>query len=775
SKQQKVALDKNRFCLRHTSTSAFDRTYNLPEPILDKLIPDLYDVDDVDDDDGASDSRETKKKRSKKSKKTAPSSTTATKKSSSSKHKKKSSQPLSAEQEFLDLFSDSTNSDQDSDGSIPSEVTPLQSDAEEIVTDTSRNLRSTRSSSRHSSTRKLRQISSVSKRKIIDSDDDDGASVSVSSANKSRPVVVLDDDGFENSFDLLTNHDKSKRETIRHSHSAAIEKRPVVILDDDDDLFKDFSDAQQPTESNHVSLSTSSALNSRSKSVANDDDDFEVTFPDEPLDRTAQTAAVDSSARNIPNIHDVEESDILDAILDHLDKYPANQSSSTSSSIVTSPRIVLDFESESETKKPVRGSRSVTAKKSVTANEDDSFPSDGSSALALPSGSDWSTVPKSAITTWIKKLTSEVPSFANATSFPKHYILLQQKRSTGNHHDKYLYGHPSGSRFRSANEFLPHLRYLAAGLTGVCECKLCGGNRRASAQPSPSSSLKARPRVQLDKTAASVNKTRRSSGGLSRQDVSAEKEVESEEEESPIFAPPPPSVVKSRPRIIVHDLEDDVLDALSVPRSVSKAKKRVIADDDDDVANSEQNLLQPSMSKRKRVEQLDDDEAKPSNIKEIVPPPLALKQKRVVKDDDDDHDAPLKAQDTNDPLGLFENEVESSHPLPPQPTSKPSIRDWLLTAPTSTSKSRPFKSNSVPVKCPEPINDPLGIFDRNALENMFDEDDPLPPPPLVQATSTGGAKKHVIVVSDSESDEEVPLIKRRKVGGGSVSGGLKTR
>ncbi|ORY45208.1 hypothetical protein BCR33DRAFT_765630 [Rhizoclosmatium globosum] len=106
------------------------------------------------------------------------------------------------------------------------------------------------------------------------------------------------------------------------------------------------------------------------------------------------------------------------------------------------------------------------------------FPSDGSAGITLPQGSDWSMAPESSVSIWIKKLSAEVPSF-QLPSFPSNYVLLQQQRSKGSHFDKYLYGHPSGSRFRSANEFLPHLRYLSNDMKSPCECKLCssGSNR----------------------------------------------------------------------------------------------------------------------------------------------------------------------------------------------------------------------------------------------------------------------------------------------------------
>ncbi|KAJ3087305.1 hypothetical protein HK102_011390 [Quaeritorhiza haematococci] len=58
-----------------------------------------------------------------------------------------------------------------------------------------------------------------------------------------------------------------------------------------------------------------------------------------------------------------------------------------------------------------------------------------------------------------------------------------------NRRDHYLYGHPSGQRFRSPNEFRPHLRYLCEGnREAKCGCDLCRVKKRRSSQVSISSS-----------------------------------------------------------------------------------------------------------------------------------------------------------------------------------------------------------------------------------------------------------------------------------------------
>jgi hypothetical protein len=68
-------------------------------------------------------------------------------------------------------------------------------------------------------------------------------------------------------------------------------------------------------------------------------------------------------------------------------------------------------------------------------------------------------------------------------SFPEGYVLWDHsapegesgQQKAGTRTDAYLYGHPAGrtKRFRSPQEFLPHLRWLAIGGESNCECKVC--------------------------------------------------------------------------------------------------------------------------------------------------------------------------------------------------------------------------------------------------------------------------------------------------------------
>jgi hypothetical protein len=64
-----------------------------------------------------------------------------------------------------------------------------------------------------------------------------------------------------------------------------------------------------------------------------------------------------------------------------------------------------------------------------------------------------------------------------ASCLPNGYSALVFKRSVGKHEDFYLFGHPSGNRFRSANEFNPHWKWLNDGMVGNCSCLYCSGKK----------------------------------------------------------------------------------------------------------------------------------------------------------------------------------------------------------------------------------------------------------------------------------------------------------
>ncbi|KAI8836020.1 hypothetical protein BJ741DRAFT_606558 [Chytriomyces cf. hyalinus JEL632] len=81
---------------------------------------------------------------------------------------------------------------------------------------------------------------------------------------------------------------------------------------------------------------------------------------------------------------------------------------------------------------------------------------------------------------------------AKLPHLPQGYFILRVPRKHSNSADTYLFGHPSGRRFRSAIEFMPHLGFLASGQVSKCLCVLCQSDstpasttngRRVSAKP----------------------------------------------------------------------------------------------------------------------------------------------------------------------------------------------------------------------------------------------------------------------------------------------------
>ncbi|QVM05865.1 hypothetical protein D8B26_000572 [Coccidioides posadasii str. Silveira] len=60
------------------------------------------------------------------------------------------------------------------------------------------------------------------------------------------------------------------------------------------------------------------------------------------------------------------------------------------------------------------------------------------------------------------------------SQLPKGYALLSRERRSHPHiRDKFLFGHPSGVYFNSANKFWDHFVYLMNGGTSPCNCDLC--------------------------------------------------------------------------------------------------------------------------------------------------------------------------------------------------------------------------------------------------------------------------------------------------------------
>ncbi|KAI9340649.1 hypothetical protein DFJ73DRAFT_552621 [Zopfochytrium polystomum] len=67
---------------------------------------------------------------------------------------------------------------------------------------------------------------------------------------------------------------------------------------------------------------------------------------------------------------------------------------------------------------------------------------------------------------WMSKL--------RLAGLPPGFALFKQVRQSGEHADLYLYGHPAGRKFRSSNEFAPHVDWMVKGDAAArCSCKYC--------------------------------------------------------------------------------------------------------------------------------------------------------------------------------------------------------------------------------------------------------------------------------------------------------------
>ncbi|KAI9000191.1 hypothetical protein BC832DRAFT_142884 [Gaertneriomyces semiglobifer] len=85
----------------------------------------------------------------------------------------------------------------------------------------------------------------------------------------------------------------------------------------------------------------------------------------------------------------------------------------------------------------------------------------------------------------------EISAAARIPEMPAGYVLVEQRRTNkdgtrSKHIDVYIFGHPSGSKFRSTHEFIPHLLWLAMTETrdhAECTCKLCPNYVRRQGTP----------------------------------------------------------------------------------------------------------------------------------------------------------------------------------------------------------------------------------------------------------------------------------------------------
>ncbi|KAJ1558627.1 hypothetical protein HK096_008778 [Nowakowskiella sp. JEL0078] len=117
-------------------------------------------------------------------------------------------------------------------------------------------------------------------------------------------------------------------------------------------------------------------------------------------------------------------------------------------------------------------------------------------------------------------------SLSTLVELPANYIVLDQikyktvpvegqKLPEVERHDTYIFGHPSGRRFRSAQEFVPHLKWLASDPklnSKNCNCKYCN----LGASKSVSRILQSPNKTTLAKTSSSLKRKSESHEEISK-------------------------------------------------------------------------------------------------------------------------------------------------------------------------------------------------------------------------------------------------------------------
>ncbi|KAJ3083505.1 hypothetical protein HDU99_008998 [Rhizoclosmatium hyalinum] len=89
-----------------------------------------------------------------------------------------------------------------------------------------------------------------------------------------------------------------------------------------------------------------------------------------------------------------------------------------------------------------------------------------------PCGDTWIEDSSEYSNRWLVKL-RVLTGVESISSFPAGYEIHTQTRTVTKNWDCYLFGHPSGYRFRSPNEFAPHFLFLMSDRTIRCFCKGC--------------------------------------------------------------------------------------------------------------------------------------------------------------------------------------------------------------------------------------------------------------------------------------------------------------
>ncbi|KAJ3109895.1 hypothetical protein HDU96_007076 [Phlyctochytrium bullatum] len=154
---------------------------------------------------------------------------------------------------------------------------------------------------------------------------------------------------------------------------------------------------------------------------------------------------------------------------------------------------------------------------------------------------------------------------AKLTALPTGYELWCQKRSGSTHVDKYLYGHPSGTRYRSVNEFRPHIVWLAKKKTDPelrCVCCIC--------VKMPANSPRKSPATQKRRQTIAGEKVRPSSADTPPQGSQSAKKIPAQQKYKNLV--PRPSADK------VIDMTVNVDPAFSAAEYQKKRAQRLEAD-----------------------------------------------------------------------------------------------------------------------------------------------------------------------------------------------------
>ncbi|KAJ3242512.1 hypothetical protein HDU78_001384 [Chytriomyces hyalinus] len=149
---------------------------------------------------------------------------------------------------------------------------------------------------------------------------------------------------------------------------------------------------------------------------------------------------------------------------------------------------------------------------------------------------------------------------ATLPALPAGYSLILVPRGSGDgkQGDLYVLGHPSGKRFRSAKSFIPHLLYLAGGMTAeVVNRRKSGQDVSALNESSESAVSKTRQRSRTSETAVSK--------GTPAPNASSEKATRSKSKDA--------NNSKERNNAAPHDISDKKIPMAkkSVRGSISKA------------------------------------------------------------------------------------------------------------------------------------------------------------------------------------------------------------